>query len=110
MGQALARQLVAAGCNVAMWDLSAEAMAESGRLCETEKSLQGLRITARVSPTFGRSIVGVTKSSSSTPPTVAISWSTMPASEVMASADLSGGAHAVEEVLDLLLEAYADFR
>ena len=48
MGQALARQLVAAGCNVAMWDLSAEAMAESGRLCETEKSLKVLRMTARV--------------------------------------------------------------
>ena len=47
MGRELARQLVAEGCNVAMCDLSAEAMAETRRLCEVEKP-QGLRITTHV--------------------------------------------------------------
>jgi NAD(P)-dependent dehydrogenase (short-subunit alcohol dehydrogenase family) len=47
MGRELARQLVAEGCNVAMCDVSAEAMAETKRLCETNK-LQGLRVTTHV--------------------------------------------------------------
>ncbi|MHC2438378.1 SDR family oxidoreductase [Bradyrhizobium sp. USDA 4451] len=48
MGRELARQLVAEGCNVAMCDVSAEAMAETKRLCEVEKLPQGLRITTHV--------------------------------------------------------------
>jgi NAD(P)-dependent dehydrogenase (short-subunit alcohol dehydrogenase family) len=48
MGRELVRQLVAEGCNVAICDVSAEAMAETKRLCETEKLPQGLRITTHV--------------------------------------------------------------
>ena len=48
MGRELARQLVAEGCNVAMCDVSAEAMAETRRLCEMERLPQGLRITTHV--------------------------------------------------------------
>src|SRR5207244_12540652 len=48
MGRELARQLVAEGCNVAMCDVSAEAMAETRRLCKVEKLPQGLRITTHV--------------------------------------------------------------
>ena len=48
MGRELARQLVAEGCNVAMCDVSAEAMAETRRLCEVEKLPQGLRITTHI--------------------------------------------------------------
>jgi NAD(P)-dependent dehydrogenase (short-subunit alcohol dehydrogenase family) len=48
MGRELARQLVAEGCNVAMCDVSAEAMAETKRLCEVEKLPQGLRITMHI--------------------------------------------------------------
>jgi hypothetical protein len=48
MGRELARQLVAEGCNVAMCDVSADAMAETRRLCEVEKLPQGLRITTHV--------------------------------------------------------------
>ena len=48
MGRELARQLVAEGCNVAMCDVSADAMAETKRLCEAEKRPQGLRITTHV--------------------------------------------------------------
>jgi NAD(P)-dependent dehydrogenase (short-subunit alcohol dehydrogenase family) len=48
MGRELARQLVAEGCNVAMCDISASAMAETRRLCEMEKLPQGLRITTHV--------------------------------------------------------------
>ena len=48
MGRELARQLVAEGCNVAMCDVSAEAMAETKSLCEVEKLPQGLRITTHV--------------------------------------------------------------
>src|SRR5262249_3993878 len=47
MGRELARQLVAEGCNVAMCDVSAEAMAETKRLCEVER-LQGLRVTTHI--------------------------------------------------------------
>jgi NAD(P)-dependent dehydrogenase (short-subunit alcohol dehydrogenase family) len=48
MGRELVRQLVAEGCNVAMCDVSAEAMAETKALCEAEKLPQGLRITTHV--------------------------------------------------------------
>jgi len=48
MGRELARQLVAEGCNVAMCDVSLEAMAETKRLCETEKLPQGLRVTTHI--------------------------------------------------------------
>jgi NAD(P)-dependent dehydrogenase (short-subunit alcohol dehydrogenase family) len=48
MGRELARQLVAEGCNVAMCDVSADAMAETQRRCEAEKLPQGLRITTYV--------------------------------------------------------------
>src|SRR6516164_7172429 len=47
MGRELARQLVAEGCNVAMCDVSAEAMAETKRLCEASR-LQGLQVTTHV--------------------------------------------------------------
>jgi NAD(P)-dependent dehydrogenase (short-subunit alcohol dehydrogenase family) len=48
MGRELARQLVAEGCNVAMCDVSADAMAETKRLCEVERPPQGLRITTHI--------------------------------------------------------------
>jgi NAD(P)-dependent dehydrogenase (short-subunit alcohol dehydrogenase family) len=48
MGRELARQLVAEGCNVAMCDISADAMAETKRLCQAEKLPQGLRVTTHV--------------------------------------------------------------
>ena len=48
MGRELARQLVAEGCNVAMCDVSAEAMAETRRLCEAEGLPQGLRVTTHL--------------------------------------------------------------
>jgi NAD(P)-dependent dehydrogenase (short-subunit alcohol dehydrogenase family) len=48
MGRELAPQLVAEGCNVAMCDVSAEAMAETRRLCEVERLPQGLRITTHI--------------------------------------------------------------
>ena len=48
MGRELARQLVAEGCNVAMCDVSLEAMAETKRLCEVERLPQGLRITTHI--------------------------------------------------------------
>ena len=48
MGRELVRQLVAEGCNVAMCDVSARAMAETKRLCEMQRLPQGLRITTHV--------------------------------------------------------------
>ena len=51
MGRELARQLVAEGCNVAMCDVSVDAMAETKRLCEVERLPQGLRVTAHVADT-----------------------------------------------------------
>jgi hypothetical protein len=48
MGRELARRLVAEGCNVAMCDVSASAMAETKRLCEVEKLPQGLRVTTHI--------------------------------------------------------------
>jgi len=48
MGRELARQLVAEGCNVAMCDVSADAMAETRQMCEVERLPQGLRITTHI--------------------------------------------------------------
>jgi NAD(P)-dependent dehydrogenase (short-subunit alcohol dehydrogenase family) len=48
MGQELVRQLVAEGCNVAMCDISAEAMAETVRRCERDRRPQGTRISAHL--------------------------------------------------------------
>ena len=48
MGRELVRQLVAEGCNVAMCDVSMDAMAETKRLCEAEKLPQGLRVTTHI--------------------------------------------------------------
>jgi NAD(P)-dependent dehydrogenase (short-subunit alcohol dehydrogenase family) len=48
MGRELARQLVAEGCNVAMCDVSVDAMAETKLLCEAEKLPQGLRVTTHL--------------------------------------------------------------
>ena len=48
MGRELARQLVAEGCNVAICDVSASAMAETKRLCEVERLPQGLRVTTHL--------------------------------------------------------------
>ena len=48
MGRELVRQLVAEGCNVAMCDVFAAPMAETKRLCETERLPQGLRITTHI--------------------------------------------------------------
>jgi NAD(P)-dependent dehydrogenase (short-subunit alcohol dehydrogenase family) len=48
MGRELVRQLVAEGCNVAMCDVSTDAMAETKRLCEVERLPQGLRVTTHV--------------------------------------------------------------
>ncbi len=50
MGRELARQLVAEGCNVAMCDVSAEAMAETKQLCEA-KSCRRACASPRTSPT-----------------------------------------------------------
>jgi NAD(P)-dependent dehydrogenase (short-subunit alcohol dehydrogenase family) len=48
MGRELIRQLAAEGCNVAMCDVSARNMAETKRLCETDRLPQGMRITTFV--------------------------------------------------------------
>jgi NAD(P)-dependent dehydrogenase (short-subunit alcohol dehydrogenase family) len=48
MGRELARQLVAEGCNIAMCDVSLEAMAETKRLCESDRVPQGLYITTHL--------------------------------------------------------------
>ncbi|WP_428536104.1 SDR family NAD(P)-dependent oxidoreductase [Rhodopila sp.] len=48
MGRELVRQLVAEGCNVAMCDVSARAMAETTRLCEAARLPQGLRLSSHV--------------------------------------------------------------
>jgi len=57
MGRELVRQLVAEGCNVAMCDLSAPAMAETTRLCEAARLPQGLRITTHVADVSDRAQV-----------------------------------------------------
>jgi NAD(P)-dependent dehydrogenase (short-subunit alcohol dehydrogenase family) len=48
MGRELARQLVAEGCNVAICDVSAETMAETKRLCESDRPPQGVRVTTHI--------------------------------------------------------------
>ncbi|HEY8571730.1 SDR family oxidoreductase [Phenylobacterium sp.] len=48
MGRELARQLVAEGCNVAMCDVSAKAMAETVALIEADRPPQGTRVTAHI--------------------------------------------------------------
>src|SRR5580700_2043592 len=48
MGRELARQLVAEGCNVAMCDVSADALAETKQLCEVKKLPQGLRVSIHI--------------------------------------------------------------
>jgi len=48
MGRELVRQLVAEGCNVAMCDVSASAMAETQQLCELQRLPQGLRLTSHL--------------------------------------------------------------
>ena len=48
MGRELVRQLVAEGCNVAMCDVFAHTMAETRRLCESERLPQGLRVTTHI--------------------------------------------------------------
>lgn len=48
MGRELARQLAAEGCNIALCDVSAAAMAETRRLCEGDGLRQGQRITTHV--------------------------------------------------------------
>ena len=48
MGRELVRQLVAEGCNVAMCDVSAQSMAETRKLCESDRSPQGTRITEHI--------------------------------------------------------------
>jgi NAD(P)-dependent dehydrogenase (short-subunit alcohol dehydrogenase family) len=48
MGRELVRRLVAEACNVAMCDVSAVALAETQRLCESAAVPQGLRITAHM--------------------------------------------------------------
>lgn len=48
MGRELARQLIAEGCNVAICDVSAAAMAETKALCEADGPPQGTRITTHV--------------------------------------------------------------
>ena len=48
MGRELARQLAAEGASIAICDVSAEAMAETKRLCESDGLPQGLRVTTHV--------------------------------------------------------------
>jgi NAD(P)-dependent dehydrogenase (short-subunit alcohol dehydrogenase family) len=48
MGRELARQLAAEGCNVAMCDVSAKAMAETARLIEADRPPQGTKVTSHI--------------------------------------------------------------
>ncbi len=48
IGRELARQLSMEGCSVAICDLSISAMAETKRLCESERRLSGVRITTHL--------------------------------------------------------------
>src|SRR6202030_3025840 len=57
MGRELVRQLVAEGCNVAMCDVFADAMAETKRLCEADRLPQGLRITTHIADVSDRAQV-----------------------------------------------------
>jgi NAD(P)-dependent dehydrogenase (short-subunit alcohol dehydrogenase family) len=57
MGRELVRQLVAEGCNVAMCDLAAPAMAETQLLCEAVRLPHGLRITTHIADVSDRAQV-----------------------------------------------------
>ena len=57
MGRELVRQLVAEGCSVAMGDVSAAGLAETGRLCRQERLPQGLRITSHLVDVADRAAV-----------------------------------------------------
>jgi NAD(P)-dependent dehydrogenase (short-subunit alcohol dehydrogenase family) len=57
MGRELVRQLAAEGCNVAMCDISASAMAETKGLCEAAGLSQGLRITTHLADVSNRAQV-----------------------------------------------------
>ena len=48
MGRELVRQLAAAGCNVAMCDVTARAMAETKELCAQNAGAQRVRVTAHI--------------------------------------------------------------
>ena len=48
MGRELVRQLAAAGCNVAMCDVSARAMAETKELCAQDAGARRVRVTAHM--------------------------------------------------------------
>jgi NAD(P)-dependent dehydrogenase (short-subunit alcohol dehydrogenase family) len=48
MGRELARQLAAEGCNVAMCDVSAKAMAETVRLIDADGAPQGTKVTTHI--------------------------------------------------------------
>jgi NAD(P)-dependent dehydrogenase (short-subunit alcohol dehydrogenase family) len=48
MGRELARQLLSEGCNVAICDVSPEAMAETKRLCDSDRPPQGVRVTTHI--------------------------------------------------------------
>ncbi len=56
MGRALARALVAEGCDVAMCDVSADNMAETARLCAAEAP-QGIRVSTHVADVAERASV-----------------------------------------------------
>jgi NAD(P)-dependent dehydrogenase (short-subunit alcohol dehydrogenase family) len=48
MGRELVRQLATEGCNVALCDVSADAMAETQRLCTEQPTAQAIRITTHL--------------------------------------------------------------
>ncbi len=48
IGRELARQLFREGCSVAICDLSMDGMAETKRLCDSERSLSGTRFTTHL--------------------------------------------------------------
>jgi NAD(P)-dependent dehydrogenase (short-subunit alcohol dehydrogenase family) len=48
MGRELARQLVSEGCNVAICDVSPETMAETKRLCDSDRPPQGVCVTTHI--------------------------------------------------------------
>ena len=58
MGRELARQLAAEGCNIALCDVSAGAMAETKRLCEVAGLRQGQRVTTHVADVSDAAQVG----------------------------------------------------
>ena len=58
MGRELARQLAAEGCNIALCDVSAGAMADTKRLCEVAGLRQGQRVTTHVADVSDAAQVG----------------------------------------------------